>query len=163
MPCKCELPVESPNPRNSGCVKCGRPIRGPWVVDDVQVERWFELLATVVDPQDARALEAWVKFSTHCILRERWGREHWKLTYLSQDNCAEAKEEAADLAIYPMLEYWKRHRGVDEIPPDTATKLLKAAWHAAQAHALLDSVDHDDDLKALPAPDWWQAHDDMAA
>jgi hypothetical protein len=143
--CGCDLPLESSNPRLRGCVKCGLPIRGPWVVDDGQVQKWFDLLEVVVDPQDEEAKAAWEYARTHCTLRERWGREHWKLTYLSRDNCAEGKEEAADLVLYPMLEYWKRHRGVDEIDPTVATKLLRAAWHAVQAHALLDSVDHDDE------------------
>lgn len=125
--CQCDYPKPK-GWRPNECVQCGRSIDPAYVSSDTTVEEFFSHLASIpgVDPgfiQQARD-------------REKAGRDTFGMKYLGNErnNPAEAREEAADLAMYLHLHLLKCYReGQYE---DVATA-MEAAAHAAAAWKLL--------------------------
>ena len=120
--CLCPKPVESPNPRDLGCVKCGRVIAKEWTSNDTTMGRFFDRLASrwKIPPEDFDS------FRRHCLQRERQGRDIFGHSFLSRNNPKEAREEAVDFANYCVFDVLQSIRNGEDPEEDLA---LTAAWH----------------------------------
>lgn len=126
MSCSCPEPVESSNPRNRGtCNKCARPIPGDVLSNDQTVKAFFDRLSSALpgEPPDS-----FLDFRELCERREREGRDRFGLQYLRRDNCLEAAEEAADLALYMHLELLRERRAA--VSSADSALAFTAAYHA---------------------------------
>lgn len=130
--CLCPEPLVSPNPRDSGCGKCGRRLDSTWTSNDRTMAEFFDRLASRWPPGDEPP--EFPIFRRHCLSRERAGRETFGLRFLSRNNPQEAREEAADLANYCAFDLLSSIRKGEELEEDEA---LTAAWHVFQAYCSL--------------------------
>lgn len=125
--CKCAEPRETLNPRKRGsCVKCGKQFDPAWVSSDDHVRVFFNRLSS------CRYLEeSFPAFRQMCERRELAGRETFGFRYLDRDNLTEAMEEAADLALYPYLDWLQAAR--EGRPDEDFDLVLTIAYHASLA------------------------------
>lgn len=135
-PCPCPIPQPSRNPRKlNDCERCGLYVNPNLLRIDSQVAEFFDRLGESQFPYgpdgELMTPDWWNDFRSHCRLREWDGREKFGLDYLARDNPVEATEEAADLALYMLLDGLRAHR--DGVDPEIDVALT-CAWHAAQAH-----------------------------
>lgn len=138
MACSCITPAESPNPRHKGeCCKCGRVLDR--AITDGKVRSFFDALEDAArDGAEDFDQAGFGYFRALCEHRERDGRERFGQSFLSKECIGEAFEEAADLAIYPLLDSIKEHvRPSDD--PDLAL-VLSAAHHAYISFEMLRSL-----------------------
>lgn len=142
--CSCVLPVESVNPRRPNtCAACGLRISPEWSSTDENTREFFRRLGEGLFPYNRQTGELmadkwYVEFQAHCERRERAGREIFGLAFHRRDNPLEAMEEAADGAIYMLLDTLKQRRegrGDEDIDV-----ILTAAKHFALAHKYLAAL-----------------------
>lgn len=129
MGCSCKVPVRAADPRSqTGCLKCCKTIDPELLAPAKEVKAFFDHLEAGAKGRAKKAPADFVAFRHQCEAREIAGREHFGLSYLSKDNCADALEESADAAIYMVLETVKQvHQDGDEADRSLA---LAAAWHS---------------------------------
>ena len=123
--CTCPQPRISPNPRLAGsCVVCGKLIAPELLEPDERLTEFFDRLEGVVIASAGRLPETFAAFRRQCKDRESAGRGEFGLSFLSRDNLAEGREEAADGAIYSWLEALKLERCGED--PDLQLALSEA-------------------------------------
>ena len=126
---ECECP--KPNPRvtpgkENICVRCRFLIADRWSPTDDNLNEFFNRLS------DCQHVEAsFPQFRQMAEERVREGRETYGYRYMAADNLAEGLEEAADLAIYPLLDDLKMIR--EGRGGEDYDLVLTIAFHAAQA------------------------------
>ena len=125
--CLCDFP-KSKSWRPTECKGCGRSIDPAYVTNDTNLEEFFDYLGSLPGVEAG--------FVKQCKDRERAGRNTFGLAYLGsgRHNPSEAREEAADLAMYCYLHLLKCHR--NNTNEDVVT-VMEAAAHAAAAWKLL--------------------------
>lgn len=132
MSCECSVPRERADPRFSSCAACGHRISDELRNPDRQLRGFFDQLEDGIRGQSPKRPPGFIAFRRHCEARERAGREEFGLGYLSRDNCIEALEEGADLAIYMVLDA-VRHEHLYGEDADRALA-LSAALDAFRAY-----------------------------
>jgi len=102
------------------------------VVDDTKVREFFDALERAVGAgapaESDNPLGGFRHFRILAEYRERHGRERFGQSFLQKENIAEGFEEAADLAIYPLLDSIKEYVRPSEDPD--VDLVLTAARHA---------------------------------
>lgn len=128
--CKCERPVESPDPRRlDTCSACGHSFDPAWYANDAAVREFYDRLALAMGGEPS-----FPYFRQLAEAREQAGRPLFGLRYLTRDNVMDGAEEAADGANYALFEMLQqRHHGND--PADDL--IYDAARHFALAFAAL--------------------------
>jgi|GEM_PF-2067620 len=154
--CRCEIPIESPNPRREGsCVRCGFAINEAWSSNNKTVAEFFGRLKEAVpfdpaiDPLIAEARR-----------RELGGRRRFGNSFHGRENWREGCEEAADGALYAMLQTLvNRRKGESQ----EIALALTAAHHFAKAHEALRRLGtHDVHAISDFAAEDALAHQDLA-
>src|SRR5690348_6441337 len=131
MSCRCEVPRESPNPRSAGsCMVCGKIIERAWTSNDETVKAFFDHLERTFPGSEPPP--DFAPFRQQCEAREREGHSDFGHAFLGRDNCIAATEEAADFAIYMLLDTLKalREGGTD----DDSALAMQGAIYAYKAH-----------------------------
>jgi hypothetical protein len=105
--CICEKPIPSPIPAHAGqCLRCVSKIES--LTTDDTVAKFFDRLGESLFPYDPFgelvSSDAWESFREHCERRELAGRDTFGNRFMSRDSILEAEEEAADLALYLLLD-----------------------------------------------------------
>ena len=125
MTCTCEVPLDSPNPRNVSCNRCGLPIDPDCRCDERTIGQFYDRLQSALFRGKPSA--SFLRFRALAEEREQEGRERYGLAYLGKRNELEAQEEGADLANYLAFAIFQaRQRGEDE----EWSTALEAARHA---------------------------------
>lgn len=120
--CQCTVPVAH-TVHDCKCFSCGKFL-DPRIVDSDENLAVFRDRLEALPGMPGAALD-------HACQRELAGRKEFGLQYLSRNNYAEGREEAADGVLYSALAWLEgRREGIEEISPH----LLSAARHFALAH-----------------------------
>jgi hypothetical protein len=137
--CICEKPVDVMDPRLKGwCRRCMGKIES--LTTDENVGRFFDRLAEALYRYDRepgkttylKTTAGWETFRQHCEARERAGRDTFGNRFMSRPNLQDAREEAADLALYMLLDSLR-----EEIENGTDADIdmaLTAALYAFRAY-----------------------------
>lgn len=133
--CQCTKPHRSPNPRRPHACVCGLHISDEWDITDANVWAFFNRLAEGMFPNEIELPPWFESFREHATRREAHGRHAFGHEYLRRENPVEAQEEAADGAIYLLLDLLRSRREGREEDIDV---VLTAAMHFAQAHRYLN-------------------------
>ena len=135
--CDCEVPHPSIDPRfPDRCESCGWFINPAWVSNNRTMREFFDRLAEATFPAGVLyGLEGppawWDDFRLHVEMREFSGRKKFGHSFLRRDNALEATEEAADTAIYALLDLLAARRRGDR---EEWALALTLAQKAAEAH-----------------------------
>lgn len=125
--CECEVPAQSLNPRRSGvCSKCGMKFDPAWLSTDLTFARFWQRIESAYPGWQNPLYEPpaeQVRLRHLSRVREQTGRKEFGLRYLSRDNLAEAREEAADFLMYVYLETLKEQRGGGEVAWDVVVSI----------------------------------------
>lgn len=121
--CDCPVPKESARWKLH-CRACAGYIDPSWTSNDETFAEFFDQLKALPGV-DATFIE-------HCRRRELAGRPEFGNSFLARENCLEALEEAADLALYSNLHLLKCRR---EGKREEVELALEAARLAALAYA----------------------------
>jgi hypothetical protein len=103
-----------------------------WVSSDRTIGKLFDRLAEALPPGEADSDEFYA-FRAQCEAREKAGRNTFGFRYLNRSNTTEALEEAADFALYLMLDSLREVR--DNGSEEDMDLVLIGARHAYKAHA----------------------------
>lgn len=153
--CTCENPVIVSDPRLKDCRRCLGKVES--LTNDENVAAFFTRLAETLfkhNPLTGELMtsEAWDTFTEHCQQRERAGRDTFGNRFMERDNLEDAREEAADLALYLLLDSLREvlNGGVDR-DIDLALTGALYAFRAYETTLQLHGKRHAD---AGPGWDW---------
>ena len=128
--CACKVPQPKVKPgKQDWCERCSLFIDPAIACNDMTVREFFDRLADAMPYRDA----TWDRFRIECEAREFAGRARFKQSFHGRQNLREAAEEAADGALYSMLDTLvvrREGRGDEDI--DLA---LTVAHHFYRAYA----------------------------
>jgi hypothetical protein len=141
--CRCPHPVGFEVAHKADtCVKCGRFINPLWTSNDKTLAAFFDRLARSIFPTNdltgrPAVSEDWLTFRRHVEARELEGRPKFGHRFLSRDNIWDAREEAADLALYALLDVLRARRdGTDEV----LNHALNVAQKAFEGYSALSTI-----------------------
>jgi hypothetical protein len=102
--CQCETPSEHVTPSKKGkCVRCDGLLDSSWLSSDQTMDTFWDRLEESLYPNGS-APDAFLAFKLQAQERERAGRSHFGLSYLTRENLREATEEIADAANYVLFD-----------------------------------------------------------
>lgn len=131
--CRCQLPIESGNPRSAGsCVACGRILDPAWTSNDKTVASFYTGLQRGVFPNELVIADEFTLFRVEAESREFAGRKRFGHSHLRRDNLREAREEAADGANYLLFDHLQEIRATGR--DEDMDLVLTGAKHFYLAH-----------------------------
>lgn len=134
--CTCRYPRPRVNPgKHDFCVSCTFYINPAWSINDKTLRKFMDGLAAAMPVRG----DDWQRFRIDVEAREFAGRKRFEQSFQGRNNIAEGLEEAADGALYCLLDTLVARRAGDEEHMDLA---LVAAMKFYEAYVALIRLHH---------------------